>query len=223
MAFNPRKTPDFRGLSITGSSDAAKLTQLLALLATLGLTINTPTGVGDTFNRADGVMGSTDTTNVAAWVVGAGGGWAIASNVAHFSGGSDTVLCVNSGVYDNLAIQFTLKAITGSFPVTFFARGSSATSFVKVYRDNPNGQWIAQDSATGVPSNVAKSTAAPQVNDVLKLAVQGTTLTLFSNGTQLCQWTGYSFHNTTADTFQGVIGSGGVALSVDDFSVAAYP
>lgn len=221
LAVDPPFTASLIGAPVvTGiASTDAIVTSLLASLSALGLpVIIIGQGVTDNFTRADGAMGTTDSG--ATWVAGGGTGWNVVSDQAKWTGGSDGSIAVNSGNFDNYTIQFTVVSQTGGFPVAFLARGSSATSYIKIYRDNANGRWTLVDTAVGAETHLATSGIAN--GDVLKLNVHSNVFTLYQNGTQIAQTTYATSHtNATTDIWQGIIGSGGNQLIIDAFTVTS--
>lgn len=207
---------------VSGTDTASKLASLLAALQTFGLQVAaTVPVVADGFSRADGsTLGSTE-IGAKAWVTGGAAGWAIASGQLAWTGTADGQALVNAGVSDNVDVAFRVTSIAGQYPVGI-CFGSSATSFVKIYRDQTNNTWIARDAEAGAGSMVSRSVPTDLVaNDVIRLRKQGSTLTLYINDAQVAQWTGWTYHVGSGDTFYGVIGSGTLGLMVDNFSVTS--
>lgn len=171
-----------------------------------------PDPVADDFNRADGALGSTS-VGARTWVTAGTGTWAIASNQCRRSGTGDGNAVINTGIADNYAVQVTVRELNGTFPFAIIARGSSATSFVSVFRWG--GDW--RMAVDGSVSGTAQA-GALAVGDVVRVEVTGTTYKVFVNGTQQATYT-TSSHATGADTFQGIRGASGTVMRCDDFSV----
>ena len=208
--------------TVTGkASDGTLLTNLLAALKTLGLPVNIGTVVAsDSFERANNAaLGSTE-VGAKAWAVSGGAGWSVGGRQAVWSNAADGRMVINSGVYDNYALQFTMRQVNSTYAIAFIARGPNSTQGIKIHRQQGYG-WGFNDDSNHTTVNIADATNI-KVGDVLRCEVTGLVFKVFVNGSLRATFTGVAgFYDSAANTFQGVGGSGSTAATVDDFSVAS--
>lgn len=170
----------------------------------------------DDFNRSNGALGVTS-VGARTWVT-SGSGFAVTTNKAAFTGASDAWAVVDSGVADGYAIEFTLSAITGQWPFGVICRATSETVGLKLYRDNGgSGTWNLMDGVGFLASVVA---AAPSAGDVIKVVVRTNNFKLYINNVLKATYD-YTGSVASAGTYQGIAAAGGLALTVDDFSISA--
>lgn len=177
------------------------------------------TAVADNFNRSDGSLGTTSTGSKTWEFSGSSTAWTITSNQARFSSSTACNALVNTGIADNYDLQMTaVSASAGTqYPLAIAVRGTSASSFLLLYRNNTANSWALQNS-DGTAVQAFTYTTDLVANDVVRVRVAGTTIALYVNGTLVNTWTA-STHNTAADTYQGIQGGANIPTTVDDFSV----
>jgi len=207
--------------AVTGlTADGTLLASLVIALRSVGLSVNIGTIVAsDDFGRANNALMGSTPVGAKAWVSGGGAGWVVGGQQAAWAGAADGAIVINSGVYDNYALQFTMRQVTGAYPIAIVARGTSATVYVKIYYSTPDGCWILSDGVN--PLLYGAAATAPNVGDVLRVEVTGTTYKFYVNTVLHDTFTGVTTHNTASDTFQGIGGNGAIPTAVDDFSVAS--
>lgn len=211
LAVEPplKVAPDF---SSAPSVIGGNVSSLEAALEALGLTVRRT--VSDTFNRADGSLGSSDVGSKT-WQTSGGAGWGILSGVARWTGSADGAALLNTGLGDNYEIKCTVTAITGGYPFALIVRGRSSSVYLKLFRNQGGEAWVLGTQGILSPALV--------VGDIVRLAVSGYNYTLRVNDVQVAQWTNFteswSVVDESTDTYQGILGSGAAPLSVDNFSV----
>lgn len=173
-----------------------------------------PLVVSDFFNRANGAMGVTD-FGARTWVASGGSGWVIASNRAAWTGSTDGAIAVDSGLSDDYEIVFTAEALTGQYPLGIVVRGTSATNYLKMYRDQTANRWnlAAQDGSGAVFAAIGPDVVA---GDVLGVHVHGNAFDLYQNNVFVYQFVDSRY---AGGTFQGLVGSGTLGLQIDNFAI----
>lgn len=172
-----------------------------------------PNGLSDSFNRADGSMGSTDGIRLgdpALWVAGSGT-WSISGNQAACASASFASVAVDSGFADNIT------------SVKIGAIGSGNFGFTPRYVNNTNYLWILLANSiyissytSGVNSNHANTApGAYSVGDVISVRCVGSSIEVFRNGASVLTST-RTEHQTA--TKQGLIQNGS-GNKWDDFLV----
>lgn len=153
--------------------------------------------VSDAFNRADGPLGNADTGHT--WSgsgAGPAGTYSISSNrvlwTRNSGGAGFAVKYVDAGVSD-VTIQGTFVTVKNNDGLWF--RGSSADGFLYVsvgskyvsYRVAGGGFTLIFDGA---------GLATPTNGDVLKVAMSGSSISFFVNGSQIGSPITDTFHQT---------------------------
>lgn len=167
----------------------------------------------DSFNRANGPLGSTDgsgTKDPAAWTT-AVGTFAIASNVATVSALAHPVW---SGIFlmasasvdlgtGNVDLSITLPNASGHTGLLF--RFQDASNFWMFYANAPSN-YTVQEVKAGLLLGGTSAALTPNNNDVLRLLANGSSITAFVNGVQQISVTNSDFqaatkHGLYVDTF----------------------
>lgn len=176
-----------------------------------------PPNVADDFNRANGVMGTTSVGGKT-WVAGGGAGMAIATNRAAWTGAANGHVVVDTGFSDGYTLQFTVT-FTGSpqYPILVIPRGTSATVYARLFRDQTANLWILDNGAGGSSQSFAFATDLVS-GDVIRVDVMVNDFYLYVNSVFVT-----SFTSTLAagGTFQGFGGAGGMPTNVDNFTVSS--
>lgn len=179
-----------------------------------GLPGPTPPPVLDNFNRADGAMGATSTGGKT-WVAAGGAGWAVSSTAASWTGSADGSIAVDTGIGASYDINLTVLSVSGDYPLGIVLRGLTATSYTKVYRRQSTNQWIWAPEAGALIGAVTDATDVVN-GDQLRVTVRWNDVKVYLNTVLVASFT---IGAQVGGTFQGLVGSGGIPLVVDNFSV----
>ncbi len=159
----------------------------------------------DDFNRADAdTLGTGWTTS--------GGTVGIRSNAAGvLSTTGGTAYAIRGGAADGVfKATVSVPGTGGPYLVARYATGVAADSLV--VRRNTAGNWALQKRVSGTATYVHESTTPVAAGDKITLTLNGTTVALAVNGTQL--WSG-TISEHTANTLVGF----GAWSSITDFRI----
>lgn len=207
-------------ITVVGNTVQEQMTSLLGQLSGQGLgTAPTTIYAADTFDRADGALGSTS-TGALAWTT-SGTGFAIASNKMAWTGTSDQHATVNTGRVTDYAVQVAVSTISGSaFPFSIVPKSVDGTvaNAIVIYRNQSADQWLLKAGAA-VFGATPLTSGDLIAGDVVRVDVRdnGTKYQLYINGVIAATWTGITQFRT--GTRQGIQGNGNEAVTADNFSV----
>lgn len=183
----------------------------------------------ETFTCAD----NASLTCVQTWTEFNGTTWAIASNVAAFSGATTNEARIDSDLAtDDHEVQATMtaaNAVTETRCGVIGRKDSTTTrtyySFQAIVDGTPaNSTWRLMKRVTGTATTLATDATDPAVNDVMKLRDDGSSHSGYVNGTQLISPVTDS--DITGNTRVGIVGIGANAsdsCSLDNVIAYDYP
>jgi chitodextrinase len=183
-------------------------------IQTATYTINSLT-VSDSFNRVDSStsLGVSDTGQTWTALTGT---WGISSNQAYLAAGTGGIAVIDSGKSD-ATIQVKNAVITAT-NMRFVFRLTDSNNYYIVQTDTGNVYKLYKNVAGTFTSLGTSTGITPANGDVLKVVTNGSSITVYVNGSQII---------TATDTFNQTATKHGIAHNAlnpisrwDDFSVA---
>jgi len=171
-----------------------------------------PKPVYDGFNRADGVLGATDSGHK--WITTVSGA-TVSSGVLAWAGTSDGYAYVNSRLNNNFTIQFKIVAIdTDTYPIGILARYVDSTHYLKFYRqESGTPGWLMSVDGS---SESKQSSALPAAGTIVSLKCINNVYTIYHDGVSVASWTTAA---NNLSTNQGLALIGNATLSIDNISI----
>jgi hypothetical protein len=167
-------------------------------------------GVADTFNRANGAIGTSSSGHVWATSLPGGGSWTVASNVAVTSGATSfqrSAALLDAGVAD-YTVQVTSVASSSGVPSVVW-RWTDANNYMMLFGNT------LRSLVAGVETQLAGGIVNLVAGDTVKVEVSGATIRIYKNG--VLSWVDSCVDNLTA-TKAGVV-SHVNGDSYDNFSI----
>jgi hypothetical protein len=203
-------------LKFIGRDTAGNVSTVQTQTYTINIPASLATIVSDSFNRADSAttLGNAETGQTWSYSNSVSNPWGISSNQAYLVSGTNAFAFVDSGKAD--------VEISATFPVS--PTSSTVHNIIARYTDT-NNHYMFQNNGSnilfykrvsGTYTQLGTVANTPQANDVMKVSLIGSTITLFINGVQKAQWTDSTYTTQTKHGLQ----AGTNACRFDDFKIA---
>jgi hypothetical protein len=171
--------------------------------------------VQDSFNRANSTtsMGVADTGQTWEEIVG---NWGINSNQAYFTGGTtNNIAGIESGVSD-CRISVNIATLSGEPGLTF--RIQDTTNWFRLIYSG--GRFYLQRAVNGIRNEVSNVPATVTNGSLLVVELQGNSIRVFLNGTQIISVTNTSFATATKHGLH--MGANNATARYDDFLIEDF-
>ena len=212
-------------------SDTLGTRRIIAAAATsltdvdfMDISIVGPTGstiTSDSFNRANGALGTTDAAAGGSALAWSGAAMVVSSNKALRSTGS-TSRVESSTTDHSISAKVTAFATSGTEVVGLLARYVDTQNFLYCATRSDGNVYLYTLIANTLTAVLSITTAGVVVNDTITLSVNGPAAVVSKNGTPIGAY--HLGSSLSSGTVVGMFVSGSAtSASLDDFAVKAVP